>query len=86
MPPGGIVEAFDVVEDVRACALARGVVRAMTTFRLHHREETLHHRVAPHVARATHATGDAKTLELTPKLFALILTPLIRVMMTRTPN
>jgi hypothetical protein len=45
MPPGGVVEAFDVVEDIGACGLPRGVVFPVAPLGLHRREETLHHRV-----------------------------------------
>jgi hypothetical protein len=56
-PPGWVVHPFDVVEDVGARRLARGVVLAMTPLDLQGSEEALHHRVVPHVAGASSCSG-----------------------------
>ena len=50
VPPGGIVEAFDVVEDVRTRDLARGIAFPIASFGLQRGEETLHYSVVPAVA------------------------------------
>ena len=59
MPPLWIVEAFDVVEYVGLGLVASAIGLARCPFGLQRREEALHCRIVPHVARPAHAADYA---------------------------
>lgn len=80
MPPLRIVEPLDVVEDVRSGFLPGSVTPAVAALGLEGREEAFHRRVIPDVAGAAHAAADAQAGQQSLKVFARVLTALIRVM------
>jgi hypothetical protein len=59
MSTPGIVERFNVIEDVGARRIARRVGLAIHALLLERSKETLDRRVVPAIAASTHAAGDA---------------------------
>ena len=58
VPSPRVVEAFDVVEHVRPGIVSRPVELARDALGFQRREEALHRRIVPDVARSAHRAGD----------------------------
>jgi len=83
VPARGIVEAFDVIEHVLPCLIARAVGFARDPFGLQRREEALHRSVVPDIAGPAHRAGDAIVGHHSLELSAGILAALVGVMQQR---
>ena len=79
VPARGIVEAFDVIEHVLPCLIARAVGFARDPFGLQRREEALHRSVVPDIAGPAHRAGDAIVGHQPLELLARVLAALVRV-------
>ena len=73
MPPNGIVEPLNEIEDVRAGVLTRAIVPSMNALRFENRKETFGDGVVPHIAGATHAALHADFAEQMLKVFTRVL-------------
>lgn len=80
VPACGIVEALDVIENVSLRVVVRAICLPADPFGLHRREEALHRRIVPDVARSAHRAGDAIVGYQPLKLLARVLAALVRVM------
>ncbi len=80
VPACRVVEALDIIEHVRLRVIARSICLPADPFGLHRREETLHWRVVPDVARPAHRAGDAIVGHQPLELLARVLAALVRVM------
>ena len=83
VPARGIVEAFDVIEHVLPCLIARAAGFARDPFSLQRGEEALHRRVVPDVAGPAHRAGDAIVAHQSLELLAGILAPLLSLSVIR---
>ena len=73
MPTPGVVEPLNVVKDICTGFVPRLLPSAKHSFDLQCREETLHRRIVPALAPATHAAGDALIGQQALEVFAGVL-------------
>ena len=83
MPASRVVEAFDVVEHIGPGLIPRPISLAVDAFGLQRREEALHRRIVPDVARAAHRADDAVVGHQPLELLAGVLAATVRMMQQR---
>src|SRR6185312_14144743 len=71
--PFRIVEALDVIEDIRLGFVARAIGLACSALGLQRGEEALHRGVVPDIAGAANAAGDAELAQQPLELLAAVL-------------
>ena len=79
MPPASVVEAFDVVKDVRPGVGSGAIATPVHTFAFEQAKETFCHGVVVATAHVAHAAHDAVIGEEPLILLAGVLRPAIRV-------
>lgn len=75
-----VVKALDLIEHIRPGLVPRAIGFARSALNLQRREEALHGRIVPHVARSAHDADNAAVGHQSLELLAAVLAALIGVM------